>query len=449
MSTSNLSKDSFLSELKPFSSTKKFWVACSGGLDSCVLLHLFYSFKNNIKQTIEVVYVNHGLQEESEKWGQFCKELCQQYELVFTEIVINEKCPKGKSIEEWAREKRYSLIVNMMKKNDVLFTAHHQDDQVETFFLQAFRGAGPRGLSSMPSIKSHDHIFLCRPLLDFTRAEIEGYAKENNLTWQVDSSNSDIRYDRNFLRQKVLPVIEERWPSYRKTINRLILNQQEFRSLIDDVACGDMKLVSHKDTMCLNVKALKQLSIERQKNLICFWLSEQGFSLPGSKNVIQILSDIVDSREDKSPCVDWKSVEIRRYKNLLYALEKIEGKKLNVELEWSPEDTLSILNETLIAKSQDGKGISKSKTKDARFIIRYRQGGEKINPDKHGHTKTVKQLFQENAVLPWLRDQIPLIYIDEKLAVIPGFCIDNKYAAEENEPSWNIEWSGYNKVIQQ
>ena len=106
-------------------------------MDSSVLLHLFYSNKSNISQQIEVLYVNHGLQEDAQAWGEFCKKRCLQYDLVFTQLAIAKDCPNGKSVEEWAREERYSLIEKVMDENDVLFTAHHQDDQVETFFLQA------------------------------------------------------------------------------------------------------------------------------------------------------------------------------------------------------------------------------------------------------------------------------------------------------------------------
>ena len=446
-STTSLCKGSFLSGLNQFSTINKFWIACSGGMDSCVLLHLFYLNKSEIKQNIEVLYVNHGLQEEANDWAKFCEEQCKQYGLSFRQLKINEDCPKGVSIEAWAREKRYSLIEEVMNKNDVVFTAHHQDDQVETFFLQALRGAGPRGLASMPFIKKYENIFHARPLLNYSREKLKHYAKENKLIWQIDKSNSDHRYDRNYFRHKVIPVIEERWSAYRETISRLIKYQNESRVLLDELGCSDVKLAQHKKTMGLNLDVVKKLSLERQKNLIFTWLKELNLKSPGAKNMEQIISDVIYSSSDKAPCVNWLDVEVRRYKNILYASNVMLQHDVSTEYQWKLENSLNVLNETLIAKSEYGKGISKLKSKDANFIVRYRQGGEKIQPDRLSHSKTVKQLFQEIAVLPWFRDRVPLIYINGELAVIPGVCIDARYAADKEEASWDIHWSGYEKAV--
>ena len=103
---------------------------------------------------------------------------------------------------------------------------------------------------------------------------------------------------------------------------------------------------------------------------------------------------------------------------------------------------------SLIAKKTLGKGVLMSCTEGAKITIRYRQGGEKIYPNSLSNSKTVKQLFQEYGVLPWFRDRVPLIYINEELAVVPGFCIGKKFSASKNEKSLDIHWSGYNKVLE-
>lgn len=447
-STISLCKDSFLSDLNQFCVSGKIWIAFSGGMDSCILLHLFYSNKNKINQDIEVLYVNHGLQKEAGDWGIFCGKQCKQYGLAFTQLQINNDCPTGESIEAWAREKRYFLIEEKMNRNDVLFTAHHLDDQVETFFLQALRGSGPRGLASMPAAKKYRNVFHVRPLLNYSRDELKLYAENHNLVWQDDKSNLDVRYDRNYFRHKIMPVIEERWPSYRDTISRLIKHQSESKALLDEVGHDDLKFVQHKSTMNIDVEKLKELSVERQKNLIFIWIKELGLKSPGSANMQQIISDVIHSAIDKAPCVSWKNVEIRRYKDLLYASIMMAEHDAHVEYVWKPKDVLSILGETIIAESTSGRGLlSKSKTKGADFIVRYRQGGEKIYLKHLSHSKTVKQLFQESSILPWLRDRIPLVYINGELASIPGFCTAENFAADVGEPSWDIRWSGYEKIM--
>lgn len=447
-STTQLSENSILSELNQFPDSRKFWIAFSGGLDSCVLLHLFYMNKKNINQSIEAIYVNHGLQQEAEDWGEFCKKQCDEYGIAFSQVKISKPHDKGTSIEEWARQERYALINEGMNEKEVLFTAHHQDDQVETFFLQALRGAGTRGLSSMPMVKQYDNKYHARLLLSYSRESLLNYAKENKLAWCEDKSNADTRYDRNYFRHKLTPLIEGRWPAYRETISRLINHQNETRQMLDEIASSDLELASLESPYCLNLNVIKKISIARQKNLIFKWLKEVDFKTPASKNMNKIISDVIDSTAEKSPCVNWQDVEVRRYKDVLYTAKAMAKHDVLTEYQWKPEKALSLLGEELIANSAQGLGISKTKTQGANFIVRYRSGGETIRPENTSQTKTVKQLFQEKSVLPWMRDRIPLVFIDGELAVIPGICIDERYSATVDEPSWDIHWTASERVIQ-
>lgn len=443
-----LSADSFLSALKELDNVNKFWIAYSGGMDSSVLLHLFYLNKEKIKPQREVLYVNHALQQESDDWAVFCQKQCEKYGFPFSELKISEPCPKGESVEAWAREKRYQLIEEIMNPNDVLFSGHHKDDQVETFFLQALRGAGVRGLSAMPLIKKKKHTFYVRPLLNYSREEIKHYAIEHELNWQEDKSNFDNRYDRNYFRHNLAAVIEEKWPAYRETISRLIEHQREARLMLDELAIEDINNAKHDDGISLDVNTIKLLSEARQKNLIFVWLEQLGLQIPGSRHIEKIISDIINSDLDKSPCVNWADVEIRRYKNTLYAFKAMQNYDIDTEFTWQPKSILTIFEETLMAKQAKGVGISQSKVNEHGFIVRFRKGGEKIKPDNASHSKTVKQLFQERSVLPWYRNKIPLVYLNDELVAIPGFCVDKKYMAGKDEASWDIHWSGFDKAIQ-
>jgi len=446
VSTSPLSQYHFDSILNTFPQAKKIWIAHSGGLDSSVLLHLVFSNKDKIRQTIEVVYVNHGLQEKSIEWGEFSRVLCENYDLPFTQLNIDETVPKGDSIEAWAREKRYALIAQLMNKDELLFTAHHQDDQVETFFLQALRGAGPRGLSAMPLFKKMANGIHVRPLLSFCRNELLSYANENKLTWQEDLSNTDTKFDRNYLRNNIIPAFEQRWPAYRETISRLLNHQQDCKSLMDEVGLKDLKLASHEN--CLNLDVVKRLSVARQKNIIFTWLQVLQLETPGSRHINQIMSNLINSTSENAACVNWKNVEVRRYRKLLYASNRLNKYVESINYEWDLVSPLTVMDEVLVAKSNSGVGLSKEKIKNKKIRVQYRQGGEKIQPSKKAHSKTVKQLFQERGVLPWIRDRFPLVYVNDSLAAIPGVCVDLHYSAEENESSWEIEWSGYDKAIQ-
>ena len=441
-----LTENHFLSFLEQFQHANKFWIAYSGGMDSSVLLHLFFLNKEKIEHAIEVIYVNHGLQEEANSWGEFCQQQCEKYGFPFTQLEIEEDCPKGESVEAWARDNRYKLIESLSNENDALFTGHHLDDQIETFFLQAFRGAGTRGLSSMPLISKKKKYIHARPLLNCSRKELEGYAIGQNLIWQNDASNRDSRFDRNYFRHEIAPLIENRWPAYRDTINRLIDNQQESSTLLNELAVTDINNALSENA--INLDAVKSLSVARQKNLLFVWLQQLGFQTPGSSQMERVISDVINSDPEKSPCVNWAYVEIRRYKNYLYALKATTDFNNESEFVWKPNTVLNLYEETLSATEEKGIGLSKEKLKEEQLVVRFRQGGEKIKPANASHSKTIKQLFQEKSVLPWYRDKVPLIYVNDELAVIPGFCVDEKYAAKNDEISWDINWSGHNRAIQ-
>lgn len=448
MSTELLSQYRFDLILESYPKAKTLWIAYSGGLDSSVLLHLIYCQQDKIKKNLQVVYVNHNLQTDSLKWGEACKTQCERYGFSFLQIDISETPPEGCSIEAWAREKRYALIAEAMAQDDLLLTAHHQDDQVETFFLQALRGGGPRGLASMPEAKAFVKGVHLRPLLSFSRDELLAYANEHALNWHEDPSNQDINYHRNYLRRNVLPEVEKQWPAYRKTVNRLVEHQQDTKELLDELAQEDLKKALYKDELNLSLDIVKKLSAARQKNLILFWLRQRQLATPDAKHLEHIIADVIYASDDSVPCVNWGNIEFRRYRNLLYAEERGEQDKTQCEYEWDIMSSLDIMGETLIAKPDIGSGLSREKTEKTKIVIRYRQGGEKINPDRQTHSKSVKQIFQEKGVLPWQRKQYPLVYVDDSLALIPGLCVDKAYAAKADEPSWKVIWSGYEKAVQ-
>ncbi len=443
-----LSKPEIKEILNKFKDSRKIIIAYSGGIDSSVLLHLIFSIKDDLKQSLEVIHINHGLHEKSDNWEIFCKAQCKKFNISFKAININELPPKNESIESWARNKRYFLITKEMKKGDLLLTAHHMDDQVETFFLQVLRGAGPRGLSSMPVIKKITNGYHVRPFLNIRRSELEKYANTNNLSWQDDESNLDVRYDRNYLRHKVLTYLEMAWPSYRQSISRAISHQKESMDLLNDIASEDMSKVLHKNFVNLDIKLLKELNLPRQKNLIFYWLDNLNLEKPGSRHMDQIIKTLINTSSDKSPCVNWKNTEVRKYRDYLYASNTIKQHNINEEIHWNTNLPIEIQGEKLIAKETLGKGILRSCIDGAKISIRYRNGGEKIYSNSLNNSKTVKQLFQEHGVLPWFRDRVPLIYVNEELAVIPGFCVGKKFSASKNEKSLDIYWSGYNKVLQ-
>ena len=218
---------SFFNILTTLTTRDKFVVAYSGGIDSHALLHAMHHY---FPKKIIAVHVNHQLNSLSPQWALHCEHTCRELHIPCYIEKIDLQLQPGDSVEEKAREARYAIFQKYMNADTALLTAHTINDQAETFLLQALRGAGPAGLSAMPAKKLLGESEHLRPLLSFSRDTIEKYAAENKLQWIEDDSNDNTRFNRNFLRHDIFPVLKKRFPAvfenfFRST--RLIASQQQ------------------------------------------------------------------------------------------------------------------------------------------------------------------------------------------------------------------------------
>ncbi len=428
--------------------SSKYILAVSGGIDSIVLAHLFSQVSDIQNKNILIVYIDHGLNEHSAEWGESCAEWSKKIGFKFEYIKVNSRPEKGESVEAWARKVRYDCLMSLMQKDAILFTAHHQNDQVETLLLRLFRGAGTRGVSAMQLCRPFSEGLHIRPLLNITRADIRAYADLKQLSCIEDPSNQDIKLDRNYLRHSVLPIINKRWPAFLKTIARFIANQQETSMLLDDVGHDDMSEVVDIKTRTIIVSKLKLLSLPRQKNLLLYFCRISELATPNQVHLQQLLNELLTADEDKEPLVTWSNVEARRYRDRLYIKLSNELLGLPEQSDLSVNQAIKLDDESLKLIASQGKGVKADIINNHKISVRFKKGGEKIKPFNQNMTKTLKQLFQEKGVLPWKRERYPLIYIDDELAVVPGICIAHSFAANEYEAGFIIHWTGFEKVVQ-
>ena len=280
-----------IQQITSLGQVRRFVIGYSGGVDSRVLLELFARLRSSITDVeLVALHMNHGLQLASAHWSEHCAATCQGLGIPFHAIELQLTIPPGESTEAVARTARYAAFRTFMQQGDVLVLGHHQDDQVETLLLQLLRGAGPHGLAAMAEEKNFAPGKAIRPLLNIRRAEIESYARENALTWIEDPSNQSLQFDRNYLRHQLLPKLEQRWPSYRKTISRAAGHQANATKLLEDLARLDIQVCSPNFEHRLHLNEMKKLSIERQQNLVRYWIRSQGFSLPNQKMLVEILA---------------------------------------------------------------------------------------------------------------------------------------------------------------
>ena len=203
--------------LCPLINPTSYLVAYSGGLDSHVLLHLFASLaKKHDFIKLRSVYIDHGLQDISAAWAEHCQDTADTLNIEHCCIPLHLNITSGDSLEAIARKARYGALKTHLQAGEVLLTAHHQDDQAETLLLQLLRGSGIDGLAAMPMKAHFSQGFHSRPLLDYSKQSLQDYAIKNGLKWITDPSNNDTRFDRNYLRNNIIPRLKQRWPQLHR-----------------------------------------------------------------------------------------------------------------------------------------------------------------------------------------------------------------------------------------
>ncbi len=266
-------------------------LALSGGLDSIVLLHVLADLRSDY--AIAALHVHHGLSAHADEWVTFCRQACAQLEVPLQVVRVKLNLSAVEGVEAAARDARYKALAR--PGADAVITAHHADDQTETVLFQLLRGGGPRALAAMPESRPlAPDLLLVRPLLAFTRNELETYARQHGLLWVEDDSNIDPRYTRNALRLDVLPAIARHLPNYREHLIGSAQRMAEAADLLDELAELDGAAAGLPDS--LDCEVLGALPEARARNLLAHFLRVQGVSLPTPAHMAEMLRQLKEAR---------------------------------------------------------------------------------------------------------------------------------------------------------
>ncbi len=408
---------------------KTYWIAYSGGLDSHVLLHSLSQLRNAYPLKLYAVYINHGISKYANAWGFHCERVCRGLQIDFLQRKISIPLYPGQSIEEAARAHRYAVFSELLHANDFLLTAHHEDDQAETVFLQFLRGAGPKGMAAMPLIKPLGKGFHARPFLNVRQFQLKTYAESEKLRWIEDDSNDHRHLTRNYLRHEVLPLLKKRWPTVSKTMARVAKHCADADDLLSGIGRDDLAKVMDPVTKRLSLKKLLELNPSRQILVLRIWLQHLQFPLPSHVKMQQILQNFLKAGSDKVPLIRFANVELRRYRDEIYAMKALLPHDPKIKYTWDLQSPLSIPNLGVITVDKKiGSGIREMQN----ITIRFRKGGEVCKLQGRTCHHDLKKLFQQWGVPPWQRARIPLIYVEEELVSIVGFYVDERFVAKEN-----------------
>jgi tRNA(Ile)-lysidine synthase len=424
-----------LTQLLPSESSGEILVGFSGGLDSAVLLHAL-TYRRS--ESVRAVHINHGLHPDAARWEAHCAEFARTLRVPYQARTIHVPLDAQEGLESAARYARYAAFSELLRPGETLLTAHHADDQLETVLLALLRGSGVDGLAAMPRCQPFASGWHVRPLLDFTREELQRWASEHGLRWLEDPSNLNPRFDRNYLRSQVVPLLRERWPSAAHAVARTALHLGEASTLLDEVAARDLAAATLGS--CLRTHALRSLDGPRRRNVLRYWLRSCGARAPSTRKLAALEHDMLAAEDDRSPCVAWDDVEVRRHRHLLYCVRRMGGDAaMDFEWEWQSPAPLNGVAGQLRAEIAHGRGVSRASL-PPRLRVRTRTGGERIRLPGHEHHRELKKLLQEANVLPWWRDRLPLLYVDETLVAVADLWIDRAFAASRDEQGVQFIW---------
>ena len=395
----------------------KLLLAWSGGLDSTVLAHVLWKHRRQL-ESLRLVHVDHGLQAASKEWSRHCARQARTWRLPFVALKARVKVKKGESLEAAAREARYALLARELKAGEVLVTAQHRDDQVETLLLQLFRGAGISGLAAMPESAPFANTRIVRPLLDCSRAHLVQYATRQHLEWLEDPSNQLERFGRNYLRHRVLPLVRERWAGVDVAIARTARHMAQAARLLDETARRD--LWGAMDGDGLNVATLRRLRPARRRNVLRIFIADRGVELPSTAKMMEIAGSLLVARADAQPEVAWTGAVLRRRAGRLElevrSQQSLDGQHETALKSWHWEKEREfILNGAgdRLELLHDPAGPVDLDRLPSALQLRPRQGGEALRPGPRARTQSLKKLMQAARLSVEQRAQLPLLFTGE------------------------------------
>ena len=416
-------------------------VGLSGGLDSSVLLSLVCEVV--AAEKITAVHINHGLSPNADHWQQQSAEFCRSLgvRLHAESVTVLEV---GGGLESAARDARYTVFEKLIVEEGILLLGHHADDQVETVLYRLLRGSGPKGLAGIPVTRPLGHGKLLRPLLDWPKIALENWASRKQLRWIEDESNQQDRFDRNYLRRRVVPALAERWPDYIQGVTRSAQHSLEADQLAESVAWTDLEdldIRPERAGLSLSLPKFNQLEPLRQRNLLRYWPTFYRLAALSPNLVDEVLNSLVSAREDSEPKVVRAEIQLCRYRNRLYLLNLSGRPKMadDVCLFWHADELLVLPDGThLSAERVRGEGLRIDDV--SQLSLRFRQGGERCQPAGRDRSNSLKKLLQEYALEPWWRERIPLFYIEEQLVAVGDLWVCQGWQCGADEEGLKITW---------
>lgn len=382
-------------------------IGVSAGPDSMCLLDLLQ------KKTYKIVvcHINHNIREQSIIEEEYLRNYCKEHNLIFEKMLIEEY--KESNFENEARKRRYAFYEEILKKYNTkyLLLAHHGDDLVETVLMKIMRGSNIEGYAGIKKISKVKDYQIIRPLLPFTKKDLEEYNIKNNITYYFDCTNKDTNYTRNRYRKNILPVLKEenkdvhlKFLKYSETLN-------EYNEYIDYLINKNINKVYKNNT--INITELNKLDKFLIKNTLYYIMNDiysNESNIVTEKHINSILSIINNNKPNLKINLPKNKIIIKEYNKLIIKdnIESTNDYKIEFLDKYKNENYLI---EKIDKIDDDSNKICRLNSKEIDFplYIRNRKDGDYIILKGSNYKKKIKEIFIENKVPLTIRNSYPLL----------------------------------------
>jgi len=422
-----------LRELLPAWPGVSLCVAFSAGADSTALLAALAPLRAQ-GVAVRAVHVDHGLQPAAADFRRQARRTAAALKVPLRVIAVRVPRTGGESPEAAAREARYAALAAALAPGECLLTAHHEDDQLETVLLQLLRGAGVAGLAAMPGSAPCGQGLLVRPLLGVEGGALRAWLQGQALGFAEDPSNADERFDRNYLRRRVLPLLRARWPAAAATVARGARHAGEAQLLLDELARADCERA--QVGAALDAKVLRRLGLPRRRNALRWWIARAGWPRPPARRLAELAGPVLAARPDTHPFTAWAGVRAARHADLLY-LEPARGTPTaglpaGLEWHWRAAPVLELPGGAgTLSLEPDPRGPLDLEALAPVLTVRARSGGERLRLVPGGVRRSLKGLLQEARVPREVRTRLPLVFSGAVLVAVADLYLDATVQAGE------------------
>ena len=285
--------------------SKSIFIGYSGGPDSTALVHLLSILNAKQELNLKAIHINHNLSKHSSTWENHCIETCSKLNVNLITKSIKIKVDGG-GLESASRKARYKAFEKILNRDDQLLLGHHSDDVAETLIMRLMRGTGPDGMEGPKLKRSLGQGVLVRPLLGVSKKEILDYLKKHNINYIQDDSNLSSDFDRNYLRNKIFPILEKKWnnfPNRVSNFSKIIKDRNDNYSDLMHEKYND--LISNS----INLKKLRELSDPLIADVLRYSIKKCNLAVPNSKIIQEIIKTFVYSSPGPKSKIEWSRAD--------------------------------------------------------------------------------------------------------------------------------------------